>query len=141
MKENELGKLKKVLKPLVMECIKEAIFEEGVLSTLVAEIVSGMGTPITEVAKPPSPPATVHKEKTRQVSRRLQETKEKMLDAIGKEAYGGVNVFEGTKPLSKAGAPGAAASHSPMANRDPDDAGVNIEGLLGAFGNKWDALK
>ena len=42
MKEQELNKLKKVLKPLVMECIKEAIFEEGVLSTLVAEIATGM---------------------------------------------------------------------------------------------------
>jgi len=30
MKEQELNKLKKVLKPLVMDCIKEAIFEEGV---------------------------------------------------------------------------------------------------------------
>jgi hypothetical protein len=141
MKESELGKLKKVLKPLVMECIKEAIFEEGVLSTLVAEIVSGMGTPITEIAKPPLPPASNHEERTRQVSRRLQETKDKMLSAIGKESYGGVDLFEGTKPLSKSASAGTAAPHSPLANRDPDDAGINIDGLLGVFGNKWDALK
>ena len=44
MNSQELKKLKKFLKPLIRECIKEAIFEEGVLSTLVAEVASGMGT-------------------------------------------------------------------------------------------------
>ena len=49
MKQQELNKLRKVLKPLVMECIREAIFEEGVLSTLVAEIATGMNQqPIVE---------------------------------------------------------------------------------------------
>ena len=49
MKNNESEKLKKILKPIVQECIREAIFQEGILSTLVAEIVSGMGTtPIVE---------------------------------------------------------------------------------------------
>ena len=140
MKEQELNKLKKVLKPLVMECIKEAIFEEGVLSTLVAEIAVGMGsTPIVEKSQPRK--QETKKADTQRVSRRLQESKNKMLDAIGKDAYGGVNVFEGTEPLSSGGTPGASPSHSPLANTDPNDEGVNIDGLLGAFGRKWDALK
>lgn len=134
MKEQELNKLKKVLKPLVKECIKEAIFEEGVLSTLVAEIVSGMGQPIVEQKKQEIP---VPNRNTERVSKRLQESKNKMLDAIGKDAYGGVNVFEGTEPLPNSTAP----AHSPMANRDPSDKGVDIDGLLGAFGSKWNALK
>ena len=134
MKEQELNKLKKVLKPLVMECIKEAIFEEGVLSTLVAEIVSGMGQPIVEQKKQEYVPSNVD---TERVSKRLQESKNKMLEAIGKDAYGGVNVFEGTEPLSNTTSP----AHSPLANIDPNDKGVNIDGLLGAFGRKWDALK
>lgn len=138
MKEQELNKLKKVLKPLVMECIKEAIFEEGVLSTLVAEIVSGMGQPIVEQKKQEFVPPRGDTEK---VSKRLQESKNKMLEAIGKDAYGGVDIFEGTEPLSSAGSPGATPSHSPLANVDPNDKGVNIDGLLGAFGRKWDALK
>ena len=39
MKRDEL---KKILKPLIKECIKEVIFEEGVLSTLVSEAVIGV---------------------------------------------------------------------------------------------------
>ncbi len=134
MKEQEINKLKKVLKPLVMECIREAIFQEGVLSTLVAEIASGMGTqPIVEKQQP-SPTSTAN---TERVSRRLKESKDKMLEAIGKDAYGGVNVFEGTDPLPNSNTP----AHSPMSGRDPGDKGVDIGGLLGAFGKKWDALK
>ena len=81
------------------------------------------------------------KRDTEQVSRRLKESKNKMLEAIGKDAYGGINVFEGTEPLSSGGAPGATPSHSPLANMDPKDKGVDIDGLLGAFGSKWNALK
>ena len=138
MKEQELNKLKKVLRPLVMECIKEAIFEEGVLSTLVAEIATGMNQQtIVENRRPEPSRDFVAQEKTNQVTQRLQEQKKKILDAIGSEAYGGVNVFEGTDPLPN----GTAPAHSPMANRDPKDKGVDIDGLLGAFGSKWNALK
>ena len=138
MKQQELNKLRKVLKPLVMECIKEAIFEEGILSTLVAEIVSGMGQPIVEQKKQEFVPP---KRDTEKVSKRLQESKSKMLEAIGKDAYGGVDIFEGTEPLSSAGSPGETQSHSPLANVDPNDKGVDIDGLLGVFGSKWNALK
>ena len=37
MKKNEL---KKILKPLIKECIKEVIFEEGALS-IITEVVKG----------------------------------------------------------------------------------------------------
>lgn len=137
MKAQEIEKLKKVLKPLVMECIKEAIFEEGVLSTLVAEIVTGMGQPIVEQKKEE---VVLPSRNTKEVTKRLQESKNKMLEVIGKDAYGGVNVFEGTEPL-KSGGGNSSPSHSPMRGIAPDDAGVGIDGLIGAFGNKWNALK
>ena len=38
MNKNEL---KKVLRPLIKECIKEVIFEEGTLSTIISEVVKG----------------------------------------------------------------------------------------------------
>jgi hypothetical protein len=130
MKEQELNKLKKVLKPLVMECIKEAIFEEGVLSTLVAEIATGMNQqPIVENKRPEPVRDFKAEERNEQVSRRLQEQRKKMLNAIGADAYGGVDLFEGTEPLPNSAEP----AHSPMANRDPKDEGLNIDGLLGAF--------
>ena len=54
MKTQEMQKLRKILKPLVMECIKEAIFEEGVLSTLVAEIATGMNPDVQNIVEAPS---------------------------------------------------------------------------------------
>ena len=40
MKKQEL---QKILKPLIEECIKEVIFEEGVLSNLIKEVAAGLG--------------------------------------------------------------------------------------------------
>jgi hypothetical protein len=63
----------------------------------------------------------------------LQETKKRMLDAIGKDAYGGIDVFEGTSPIKKAGNAGQQnAPNSALGDVDPEDPGVDISGLLGA---------
>lgn len=142
MKTQEMQKLRKILKPLVMECIKEAIFEEGVLSTLVAEIATGMNPAVQSIVEAPSVEVKKQNQlntqvQSERVSQRLQESKNKILEAIGKDAYGGVNVFEGTEPLKH----DSAQPQSPLANRDPRDQGVDIDGLLGAFGQKWNALK
>ena len=139
MKRQELEKLKNILKPLIKECIREAIFEEGVLSTLVAEVASGLG-PNTIVESPAAAPIIEHRDDSA-IRERINETKRKMRNAIGETAYGGVDIFEGTKPLSGGGNPGATPSASPLANMDPDDKGVNIDSLVGLFGNKWNALK
>ena len=140
MKTEEITKLKKVLKPLIMECIKEAIFEEGVLSTLVAEVASGIGRgPVIQEAKPEVDFSHDQNETQEMVSKRLQETRNRMLNAIGTDAYGGVDIFEGTEPLTTSGA--EPASRGPLSNIDPKDKGINIDGLMGAFGKKWNALK
>lgn len=139
MNSQELKKLKKFLKPLIRECIKEAIFEEGVLSTLVAEVASGMGT--QQITEQKQNTKLMQQERSEAVSKRLKESRSRMMEAVGKDAYGGVNVFEGTEPLSSGGSAGGGPSTSPLANMDPKDKGVNIDGLLGAFGKKWDALK
>lgn len=141
MNKKEIQKLKTILKPVVKECIREAIFEEGVLSTLVAEIVVGMGANTIVESKPERP---VEKRDNSAALKAIQENKKKMLSAIAESSYanlGGVNVFEGTTPLSKGGNPSGAPSTSPLANRDPDDKGVDIDSLVGLFGSKWNALK
>ena len=46
MKKQEL---QKILKPLIKECIKEVIFEEGVLSNLIKEVAVGIGSQQTIV--------------------------------------------------------------------------------------------
>jgi hypothetical protein len=48
------SELKKVLKPLIKECIKEVMFEDGTLSSIIAEVMRGTGAaqPIVENKQP-----------------------------------------------------------------------------------------
>jgi hypothetical protein len=132
--------LKKMLKPLIKECIKEVIFEEGVLSGIISEVVSGTRVQPVLEATPPNRPATTRKESEVRRSKKLQETRERMAAAIGKDAYAGV--FENTTPLKSAGSPSpAGAPSSPLAAYAPEDAGINIEGLLAVAGEKWGKLR
>ena len=88
--------LRKVLKPLIKECIKEVIFEEGTLSTIISEVVTGLDKPmVVEAKKPTQQFETEEQAKARLEKRRLMETekRKKLLDSIGGEAYNGVNLF------------------------------------------------
>ena len=138
---------KSELKSIIKECVKEVLFEEGVLSNLVAEVAFGIAkaqAPIVE-AKQQTPQMNTAamqeaREQEEEVRRKkLLETKRKMLDAMGNSKM--ANVFEGTEPLKQGGSPSASPAHGPMANRDPNDAGVDISGLFSLAGQKWNALK
>jgi len=63
------------------------------------------------------------------------------LDAIGKDAYNGVDIFEDTKPIveTKKSNMGPA---NPLTGdgRAPDDPGVDITGILNIGGKNWKAL-
>ena len=126
MKTNEL---KKVLKPLIKQCIKEVIFEEGVLSGIISEVVKGVDTaPVIREQKQVSKP----KPTNGVAKKKLEEQRKKMMEAIGRDAYNGVNVFEGVEP-----APRESNSHSPLANISPGDAGVDISQL---FNSNWSKM-
>ena len=134
MKRSEL---KKVIKPLVKECIHEALFEDGLLSGIVSEVAQGLGA--GQVIKESQQVAAPVPD--RSAERRTEELKrqrKQLLDAIGKDAFNGVDLFEGTTPA----APEARASGpaSPMAGQDPDDPGVDISGIMALGGKNWGAL-
>ena len=138
---------KSELKTMIKECVKEVLFEEGVLSNLVAEIAFGItkaqgtiveSTPPKQTRKPNIDKAMVA-EQQEEKRKRLLETKRKMLDAIGNSKMS--NVFEGTEPLREGGTPNATPAQGPMSGRDPNDAGVDISGLFSLAGQKWNALK
>ena len=123
--------LKKILKPLIKECIKEVIFEDGTLSTIISEVVKGTTTTqvIQEVNQPKVP--EIDKKAVERKRKQLLEQKRKMLDAIGKDAYNGVDLFEGTTPST----PPRSNSLSPHGSQaldgvSPSDPGVDIS----AFG-------
>ena len=136
---------KSELKSIIKECVKEVLFEEGVLSNLVAEVAFGItkaqGT-LVETKTVQSSPAVLEEAREKELESRrkkMLETKRKMLDAMGNSKM--ANVFEGTEPLKQGGTPGATPAQGPMAGRDPNDAGVDISGLFSLAGQKWNALK
>ena len=133
------------LKKIIKECVKEILFEEGVLSSLVAEVAVGITKAqgiVVETKQPQQNTAALQEAKEEEAEARrkkLLETKRKMLDAMGNQKM--ANVFEGTEPLREGGTPGRTSPHGPMSGRDPGDAGVDISGLFGLAGQKWNALK
>ena len=129
MKNN---KLKKVLKPLIKECIKEIIFEEGVLSSIIRE---AQGTPEKQIVKEEKPFTKFVKEPKKE-SKQLNETRKKMRKAIA-EKLGNFDPFEGTTPLTSQQASGAP-TQSAMAGVDPNDTGVDISNIPGM--GKWGAI-
>ena len=120
------SELKKALKPLIKQCIKEVIFEEGVLSGIISEVVKGIdAAPVIREQKQVSKPTNGHTKK------KLEEQRKKMLSAIGKNSFNGVNVFEGVEPIAESN------QQSPLANVNAGDAGVDISEL---FNSNWSKL-
>jgi len=122
MNKNEL---KKILKPLIKECIKEVIFEEdGALSHVIKEVAMGL-TGKQQINETKVSPPKPRKKNNQQ----LKQRKKQLLDAIGKDAYGGVNLFEGTTPAPASSPEGQA--RGPLSDVSPNDPGVDISGLFG----------
>ena len=132
----EKAELKQILKPLIKQCIKEVIFEDGVLSGIISEVMKGTsGQQVmkeSEQIQKKAPPRTNNKAK-----KQITEQKKKLLDAIGKDTFGGIDLFEGTRPLTDIQG-GQTSSHSALANVDPSDAGVDISSIPG--GGAWKHL-
>ena len=140
--------LKKILRPLIKECIKEVVLEEGLLSGIVSEVLIGVqnaGTaPIVE-SSTQSPSREQEQlraahEADLERRRKIMESRHQMNEAIGKDAYNGVDLFEGTDPIAKAGSPSASPSApGALAGVDPNDSGVDIGAFFGASKN-WSKL-
>ena len=131
MKRSEL---KKIIKPMVAECIKESLLEDGILSTVISEVVKGMNSQMMlEHPVAPLPPPQ-KQQRSEASAKKLEETRQQMLKAVGSDAYNGVNLFEGTKP-----APAVAKQnqHGPLKDTDPTDSGVYISTL---FNSNWGKL-
>ena len=138
--------LKKLIKPVVKECIQEVLIEEGLLTEVVSQVAAGMNQqPIVENKKKKKNDNLFNedlqmKRKTQEVNQKLQEHRKKLLDSIGQDAYNGVDLFEGTEPMKQGAAPGT--THRPnVLGDDPSDAGVDISSLMGQASKVWQALK
>jgi len=132
------AELKKLLKPMVKECIKESLLEEGVLSSIISEVMRGVGTPMIQekpVKAEPMFKADVVSKKSN-----INEGRKKLLDAIGAGAYGGVDLFEGTTPDIPRQRSAESPASSPLGDIDPTDPGVDIAGIVALGGKNWGAF-
>lgn len=134
------------LKNIIRECVKEVILEEsGLISHIIAEAMVAVVKSqqlLNEQHRPsPSKDEPMFKNGNRNPSlsvdekKKINETKKKLLESVGKDAYNGVDVFAGTKPLSSGGDPASNSSvQSPLSIYAPDDAGVPVEKIFESAG-------
>lgn len=143
MKKNDL---KKLIKPLVKECINEVLIEEGLLSNVVAEVAKGMQQSMIVEAAPPTRQKDFDadlrmRRKTADTTKKLQEHRAKMMESVGKDAYNGVNLFEGTEALTSYEAAPKEKKQGAVDLGDPRDSGVDISSLVGDSSAIWQAIK
>lgn len=142
MKKSEL---KTALRPLIKECVKEVMFEDGILSGLISEVVQGLGGQVLSENTTAPRQTAPQQQNDAEIARQQQvakmkameqaaQTRKRMSEAIGKGAYGGVDLFEGTTP---APAQSETSQGDPLAGTDPNDAGVDISNLFGGANKTW----
>ena len=145
--------LKQLIKPLVKECIHEVLIEEGLLSNVVSEVAKGLqGNLVVESAPVRSVSATQKADRrtgqaqqaaldsqNEKRKKKMKEQRAKMMDAIGANAYNGVNLFENTEPLSAQERPAAQPGAVDLGN--PADSGVDISSLMGGATKIWKGMK
>lgn len=139
--------LKKLIKPLVKECITEVLIEEGLLTEVVSQVAQGMQASVIVETKQTTKQdkhlfndELQMKHKTQETRSKLKEHRKKLLDAIGKDSYNGVDLFEGTEPIKKTTQTVGGAEIPSILGDDPTDAGVPLAGILGEASQVWKKL-
>lgn len=100
----KVSELKQIIKPLIKECLKEVLVEEGFAKMLQES---------KEVVPQQKP---VQRQIPQQAKTNLQEAKKKLLDSIGNTGF---DAFAGTQPLQE---------DKQIIGSDP---GVDISSLMG----------
>ena len=130
------AELKRALKPLVKECIKEVLFEDGVLSGIIAEVVTGLGAGqvVMEQKNHQADQEALLREKSEKMEAERQRRKKKLNESAGLSSK--VNVFEGVQPIKEA----ASTGPSPLGNRPSGDSGVDISAIMNVSRHNWKDL-
>ena len=130
---------KSELKNIIKECVKEVIFEDGVLSNIIKEVAVGIGSQqtIVESVQEPSQDFSRQRVELQEEARAaMQEKKRRLEESMGGGFSG---IFDSTEPLSSGGSVQKEGSaQSPLSAYAPNDAGVDINGLMNiAGGHNW----
>mgnify|MGYP001376818995 CR=1 FL=1 len=124
MKKDEL---KKLIKPIIKECITEMLLEEGLLKNVVSQVTEGMSV---------TAPVVTEQKKTEPSYEEVKKKTNKVIEAMKNKKIGGTNIFEGTTP-APAQTSAAGRASNPMSHIDPRDPGVDISSL---FNPNWKKL-
>ena len=116
---------KSELKNIIKECVKEVIFEKGVLSGIITEVATGLqGTTSTVVQEAKSSLRTPESEAMRR----------KVLDSVAKntnpyedakQKFANPELFEGTAPVP------SGDGRGPLSGVAPGDPGVDLTNIPG----------
>jgi len=122
--------IKRIIKPLVRECINEVLLQEGVLSNVISEVVKGMQTTIVESNKSDEDPSRLLElEEKYEVER--QERIKRLNESVGH------NFFDNTDPIPQSK---ESSQYGPLSGMSSKDEGVDIDGLMAIAGRKWKKL-
>ena len=128
MKSSEL---KKILKPLIKEAVREIILEEGILSKIVSEVAQGMGSTMIVETKTTREAQIDTREKEHMLEMQRQERIKKLNESTGL----GSKIFEGVKSI-----PQESSGHGALSGVTPGDTGVNITEIMNIASGKWKTL-
>jgi hypothetical protein len=126
---------KSELKEVIKECVREVMFEDGMLSSLIKEVATGLGSTVLTAGQ-----STTTAPQKQDAANNNSEVRSKVIEALGLEKnqvqfdspllknpkLG--HLFEGTTPV-QAESPKGAASFSTLA---PGDSGVSLNSIPGA---------
>ena len=83
----------------------------------------------------------INTERNREAHQKVNSYRKQLMESIGKDAYNGVDLFEGTAPLNGAGNIGDSAPRpGNILGDDAADAGVKLTGPLSEASKLWSKL-
>ena len=135
---------RKLLKPLIKECIKEVMIEDDMFTNIMVGVINEMKV-LHPQRKPQSPPRddSFILEQRRDQLETDRQRRIKLLNEKTNLIVGGVNVFENVEALTEEQARGRSAESAPgaLSGVSPHDEGINISGLMNLAGGKWNRFQ
>ena len=123
---------KSELKNIIKECVKEVIFEEGVLSGIITEVANGMNLTTTQATPPYNSDMEKVALQSAEASNLMEEKRREVMDAVANNSYDDLKkkfanpeFFAGTKPLNE------GTKGSPLSSVGSADAGLDITSIPG----------
>lgn len=136
--------LKQLIKPIVKECIHEVLLEEGLLSNVVSEVARGLQPEMIAESRDrrvptPTDDTELIREKAERSREKMRAKRRDLMKSIGADAYNGVDLFEGTEPMTQYESSESKAGTVDLGS--PADSGVDISSLVGGVSRMWNAMK